>query len=517
MANTKKYVSLAKLTKYDELLKAKMAADDAAALKSAKDYADSLASNYEVAGAAATAQANAIAAAAEDAAAKVKALADGAVKTNTDAIAAIKDDANIDSFADVVAELAKKQGTGDYATKAEAQGYADAKDEAIAAAKAAGDAAQATANANAQAIEAINNAESGILAQAKSHTNTEVGKVQQSVDTLAGKVGTVPEGSTVMGIITNIQENAYDDTQIQEKIDGIGEKVTTLVGEDANKSVRAIANEELAKQLIAEGAQESLDTLAEIAAWIQEHPGDAAAMNEAIVALQNKVDTGDKNVSVYVADAIAALSIGDYAKAADLTALAGRVSVLEGASATHATKTELGEVSDALNEYKTAHAGDYTNAQVDTAISGAVSAERTLIDVELAKKVDKVEGMGLSHNDLTDELKGHYDAAYEHSLIAHAPANAQANVIESVKVNGVAVAVTDKAVDIAVPVDNSELTNGAGYLVASDIENKADKATTLAGYGITDAYTNAQTDTAIANAMAQFVECSEEEVAALFV
>jgi hypothetical protein len=35
MAN-KKYVSLAKLTKYDELLKAKMAADDAAALAAAK-------------------------------------------------------------------------------------------------------------------------------------------------------------------------------------------------------------------------------------------------------------------------------------------------------------------------------------------------------------------------------------------------------------------------------------------------------------------------------------------------
>jgi hypothetical protein len=516
MPNTKKYVSLAKLTKYDELLKIKMAADDAAALAAAKEYADGLAPNYDAAGAAATAKSEAIAAAASDAAAKVKDLADGAVKDNADAIAAIKDDANIDSFADVVAELAKKQNTGDYATKAEAQGYANAKDTAIAEAKAAGDAAQGTANANAQAIEAINNTESGILAQAKSHTNTEVGKVQQSVDALAGKVGTVPEGSTVMGIITNIQENAYDDTQIQEKIDGIGEKVTTLVGEDANKSVRAIANEELAKQLITEGAQESLDTLAEIAAWIQEHPGDAAAMNEAIEALKAKVDTGDNNVSVYVADAIAALSIGDYAKAADLTALAARVGTLETASATHALKTEVEAVSTALTEYKDAHASDYTNGQIDTAISGAVSAERTLIDVELAKKVDKADGYGLSKNDLTDALKANYDAAYDHSQIAHAPANAQANVIESVKVNGTALTITGKAVDIAVPTDNAQLTNGAGYLVASDIANKADKATTLAGYGISDAYTQTQTDTAIANAMAQFVECSEEDINKLF-
>jgi hypothetical protein len=53
-------------------------------------------------------------------------------------------------------------------------------------------------------------------------------------------------------------------------------------------------------------------------------------MNLAIEALQNKVDTGDKTVSAYVTDAINALSIGDYAKAADLTALAGRVETAEG-------------------------------------------------------------------------------------------------------------------------------------------------------------------------------------------
>jgi hypothetical protein len=149
-------------------------------------------------------------------------------------------------------------------------------------------------------------------------------------------------------------------------------------------------------------------------------------------------------------------------------------------------------------------------------ISDAIDAEVLRVDAELAKKVDKVDGKGLSTNDLTDELKGNYDAAYAHSQAAHAPVDAQANVIESVKVNGTALTVTGKAVDISVPTDNAELTNGAGYLVASDIANKADKATTLAGYGIADAYTTAQTDTAISNAMAQFVEVSEEEINALF-
>lgn len=65
--------------------------------------------------------------------------------------------------------------------------------------------------------------------------------------------------------------------------------VDTLIGSDTGKSVRTIANEELAAQLIPESAQESLDTLAEIAAWIQEHPDDAATMNAAITKLNDIV------------------------------------------------------------------------------------------------------------------------------------------------------------------------------------------------------------------------------------
>lgn len=65
--------------------------------------------------------------------------------------------------------------------------------------------------------------------------------------------------------------------------------VDTLIGTDTGKSVRTIANEELAAQLIPEGAQESLDTLTEIAQWIQDHPDDAAAMNTAIAKLNGIV------------------------------------------------------------------------------------------------------------------------------------------------------------------------------------------------------------------------------------
>lgn len=122
-------------------------------------------------------------------------------------------------------------------------------------------------------------------------------------------------------------------------------KVTTLIGTDAGKSVRTIANEELAAQLIPETAKESLDTLAEIAAWIQDHPDDASAMNSAITALQNLVGTlpagaTSTTVVAYIDEAIAAINIGDYAKTADVNAaLAGKVNTTD--IATDAEVTEM--------------------------------------------------------------------------------------------------------------------------------------------------------------------------------
>ena len=63
----------------------------------------------------------------------------------------------------------------------------------------------------------------------------------------------------------------------------------------------------------------------------------------------------------------------------------------------------------------------------------------------------------------TTQLKSNYDKAYTHSQTAHAPSNAQANVIETVKVNGTALTPNSKAVDVKVPTKISELTNDAGY------------------------------------------------------
>ena len=188
------------------------------------------------------------------------------------------------------------------------------------------------ADANKASIDAINNADTGILKTAKEYADSKVkdladgavatntaaiatlngdettaGSVKKAVkdasDTINAKIGTVAEGKTVVQMIEDAKTaSTYDDTEIrgliQDNADAIeahktaiDNKVTTLVGTDTDKSVRTIANEELAAQLIPENAKESLDTLTEIAAWIQSHPDDASAMNAAITALQTLVGT----------------------------------------------------------------------------------------------------------------------------------------------------------------------------------------------------------------------------------
>lgn len=107
-------------------------------------------------------------------------------------------------------------------------------------------------------------------------------------DELKEKVNAAAEGNH------SHSNKAVLDGVTAEKVtawDGAASAAATLVGTDTGKSARTIANEELAKQLIPETAKESMDTLAEIAAWIQAHPDDAAAINSELTAVKNRVLT----------------------------------------------------------------------------------------------------------------------------------------------------------------------------------------------------------------------------------
>lgn len=135
------------------------------------------------------------------------------------------------------------------------------------------------------------------------------------------------------------------------------------------------------------------------------------------------------------------------------------------------------------------------NGKVDSAddadkLGGVAASEyvvNTTLNEELAKKVDKVDGYGLSKNDLTDTLKEQYDTAYTHSQADHAPADAEKNTIESISVNGEKQTITDENVDITVPTKVSELENDEEYVVTDTFNQElAKKVDKVDGYSLVD-------------------------------
>lgn len=84
------------------------------------------------------------------------------------------------------------------------------------------------------------------------------------------------------------------------------------------------------------------------------------------------------------------------------------------------------------------------------------------IKTALNGKVGVVSGKGLSTNDYTNAEK---------QKLSGIASGAQANVIESVKVNGTKVEPSSKAVDISVPTKVSQLTNDSGYQTKANVDS----------------------------------------------
>lgn len=196
---------------------------------------------------------------------------------------------------------------------------------------------------------------------------------------------------------------ADDTAGLRKRIKANETAISTLQGTDTSKSARTIAAEEVAK--VVNGAPESFDTLKELADWISTHGTDAAAMNTAITKLQGIVagigGEGEKaTVVAYVTDAISALKIGDYAKAADLTALAARVKTLEDSPAAGITADDIA----AWNAKQ--DAGNYVDQTVyatkisaletaDSDNAKAIAAVKTTADAAVPKNAAAKSGTGI--------------------------------------------------------------------------------------------------------------------------
>ena len=291
---------------------------------------------------------------------------------------------------------------------------------------------------------------------------------QSDIDALESYVGTIPADYTETSIVAFIQKRASEvlaaaqggssetAASVKAALDAYVAENDAAVGKNADDIAAIVADylkkadkDELAG-LISDNADEiaridaalkaavendgaGLDSIKELASWIEEHGEEAAGYAAAISALEALV--GDTAVATQIANAIAAehlenyaktadiegtlakvdtegtvtaainaainaLSIGDYAKAADLTTLAGRVTTLE-------------------------NAGYQNNAQVVASIEAAIAALKAEKLWDAAGSAAAAESAAKAY---ADGLAKNYDvagaaAAAETAAKAHSDAN----------------------------------------------------------------------------------------------
>ena len=275
-----------------------------------------------------------------------------------------------------------------------------------------------------------------------------------------GKISWVaPSGTTVEGLDTRLTvvENAINGTgEGETRVPGLVEKVGTLETNLANVYTKEEVNQKLSSVLNYKGSVDNYSDL----------PADAVK--------------GDV-YNVKNADTVHGVKAGDNV-AYDGTSwdvLAGTIEM-----SGYLTKTEAETTYVAKEEGKTLISADLIekltnmNADGEKNVINAVSEEfsidagtRTLslatgkitqdkiagLAEVLAKKVDAEAGKGLSTNDFTNDLKSKLDAI---------EAGAQANVIENVSMNGEALVIAEKGVNIPLATNTT-----VGVIKGSDVEN----------------------------------------------
>ena len=229
----------------------------------------------------------------------------------------------------------------------------------------------------------------------------------------------------------------------------------------------------------------------------------------------------------------------ELAKKADITSIPSKVSELTNDSnyqtaeqVNDTVTTEIAKVvanaPEDLNTLKEMSDWIAGHEEDASAMNSAISDNKTVITSLQNSKADKSE-IPTTVAELTDsadyakksDLHSHtnktvldgitstkvsnWDSAKTHADSAHAPSTAQANVIETVKVNGAALEVSDKAVNVTVPTKVSELTNDSRYIIIDD--TKSSDTTTYSSSKIVSEITNEATtrqkaDTALQSALA---------------
>lgn len=187
--------------------------------------------------------------------------------------------------------------------------------------------------------------EAGTRASEDAAIRASVTAIGQQVGGITAKLGTIPENKTVIDLIDEAKTAAtYDDTAVkklisdevaradaeEKRIVGLVEAEATTARAAEQANAKKINEIDATLKAALENDGEGLDSIKELALWIEEHDTEVlpviAEHTAAIAALQGKVDTGDKTVTGYVDAAIAAIPVAT-ATIAGLVKASGEVTV----------------------------------------------------------------------------------------------------------------------------------------------------------------------------------------------
>ena len=349
---------------------------------------------------------------------------------------------------------------------------------------------------------------------------TRVDSVESDNDTaitgINDKIGTVPDGKTVVELINDAKTEAtYDDTALSGRVAAIEDDYLKAADKTAIETkmatdISTAKTETIAAIMGEAGIDEKYDTLKEIADWILSDTtssaelitrvtniekdylkgADKTALQGDIDALETFVGTlpegaASTTVVAYIKEVVDALKIGDYAKAADLTALTSRVQALEDVGAEKNVIASVDEAQFAVDAERKLNLLDIAMGKVtglSDALGGKVDkiegytllspTDKTKLDalvigesgVEISGKVNaaNVEGLGdwiTNNRDTVPGLLSTVDA----TKLTGIESGAQANVLEAVSIDGTDLAIEGKKVNIPLAT-----TTSAGALSAVD-------------------------------------------------
>lgn len=321
-----------------------------------------------------------------------------------------------------------------------------------------------------------------------------------AIEAVEIKIGDVADGKTIVEMIADAKAEAtYDDSDLSGRVtfieddyltatdktelaDDIAENKTAIDTLNADSETVGSVDYKIAQAVAAimENPDETMNSINELVTWVNEHAESALELSNQVTTNKNDIaalvelvgtDGVQDQITTAISEALTIDGVDKYALAVDLTNAIARVAALEGKEHEHANKDVIdGITAEKVSAWDAAEqaAKDYAdglNTAMDTRVGEA--------EVAIAGKVDAETGKSLVSDELIAKLDG-------------VEAGAQVNVIDSVDE-------TQFAIDESKKLTLLDVAMGKVAGLQTVLDEKANKGTTLAAYGITDAYTKEET------------------------